>query len=115
MIDLISTRSTIVKNKRSTPSFFESIESLSAALGTGPVPRREGNRFIQEKKLSVPVRGHDRSFYVFELQQANEPSSIHILTNNLPVFVMKRAASVAHEGPTSSARENHTPRINSVL
>ncbi len=97
------------------PSGAKRFVPVPPAFRARPVPRGQGHRLVQKEKLRVKARRHHIPAASFELQQAGNPAPAPECPDNLPPFVMKRAAAVTHQGSPRRRPDQRSEWVHAVL
>jgi hypothetical protein len=97
------------------PGFFEGQEPGAAAFRTRPVAGGERYGLIQKEQLGVAARRHDGTVPPFEFEYARDPTPADVAANDLPVRVVQRPATVAHECAAGGRPKNFAGGRYAVL
>jgi hypothetical protein len=97
------------------PRVPEGVVALPPALGAWPMPGREGHGFVEEKQLCIAIRGHYDAAPAPEFQNACDPPSALVATDDFPFGVVQCTTAVAQHRAAGGSPEDIAERVNPVL
>jgi len=100
---------------QSVPQRAETFVVVATALGARAVPGRERRRLVEEEKLGVPARLHQRrAAPVSKLQPAGDPAPAVVSPPDAAALVVQTASVAVHEA-ARRIRDQLAQRRNAVL